>query len=331
MFTNRNQRKANLLRMAGLFAVMACHAVVHAQDELSRLFRDSTETRQPVKATFKSGQLVNAQSSETLYKHELWVDIVHKFDDIGGAFGGVKTFFGLDVATDVKIGFDYGLTDRLTVGIARAKGAPEEREGAVPFNSLTELWEGTMKWRAIRQTSDDHIPLSVTLYGNAVVSSRAALEDSSSDAHFQAAGERWGFMGQGILARKFNTNFSLALSASWLRRNLVAYQDRNNLFALGIGCRIKFTRRMAVIVDYFHPFRDAASRGYYKLQGIRFYDPLGVGLELETGGHVFHINFSNAPAVLENQFIPYTTRSWTRGEFRLAFNVGRSFTLGGKR
>jgi len=324
-------RRKKIQQAAILVLALATGQTAYSQNDLSRLFVDSTGKNPPVTATFKSDYIVNAQSNETLYKRELRVNIAHRFDDIGGSFGGVKSFFGLDNSTDIKIEFDYGINDRLTAGLSRSKGSPEVRNGSAHFNSLTQLWEAKLKFRLLQQSGDNHIPLSLTLYSNAVVSGRPALDDSSSDVDFKDPGDRWSFLEQLILARKFGNVLSLALLPTYIRRNLVGYGDMNDLFALGIGGRIRITSRMAFLIDYFLPFRSTASREYFRRQGVRFYHPLALGLEIETGGHVFHINFSNSTAILENQFIPYTTRSWTKGEFRWGFNIARTFTLSGGR
>lgn len=322
-------RHRSIKRFIVLALYLAAGPSIYCQDDLSKFFTDSSGKGSPVTATFKSDYIVNAQSNETLYKRELRVDIAHRFDDIGGSFGGVKSFFGLDNSTDVKIELDYGIDDRLTVGFSRSKGSPEVRNGGVSFNSLTELWEAKLKFRLLRQTTDGRIPFSATFYSNAVVSGRATLDDSTSDVDFRNEGDRWTFLEQLIIAHKFGNRFSLALLPTYIRRNLVGFRDMNNLFALGAGARIRITSRLALLVDYFHAFRSGASKDYFLKEGVRFYDPLAVGLEIETGGHVFHINFSNSTAILENQFIPYTTRSWTRGEFRWGFNIARSFTVSG--
>ncbi|GAA4308274.1 DUF5777 family beta-barrel protein [Compostibacter hankyongensis] len=303
-------------------------APVAAQESLSRLFSgDSLQQPQPVTATFKSDHIVNGQSNETLHRQDLVVNISHRFDDIAGKYGGIKTFFGLDNSTDIKIQLEYGISDRLTAGLARAKGAPEARATAIGFNSETQLWEGSLKFRLLQQTTDNKVPLAITLFSNAVISSRAALDDPTSDISFSDFGDRWSFTGQAIIARKFSDNFSLAVLPTYSRRNLVAFGDMNNLFSLGLGGRIKFTRHMAIIMDCFLPFRSRESRDYFKQQDITFYPPLAIGWEIETGGHVFHINFTNSTALLENQFIPYTTRSWTHGGFRWGFNISRTFSL----
>lgn len=305
---------------------------VRAQDELADLFADSsTNTHQKVIATFKSDHIVNAQSNETVHRHDLVFDITHRFDDIAGDFGGINTFFGLDNATDIRIGFDYGITDRLTVGVARLKGAQEVRHSEVFFNSLRHLWEGKVKYRLVQQTVDDHVPLAITLFGNAVVSGQPESANPESDIHFEEFSDRWSFMMQAIMARKFSDRFSLAVLPTYLLRNLVAYGDENSLFAMGMGFRLKVTRTMALIMDYFIPFRSNQSEEYFEQHGIEFYNPLAIGWEIQTGGHVFTINFTNSTAIPGNQYIPYTTRSWSKGAFRWGFNISRTFTLGKKK
>lgn len=322
------------IKKCALFLLFVLPATgLSAQDNsLSSLFTDSAmgTAHEPVINTFKSSMIVNAQSNETLHKHDLVFNVSHRFDDIAGTNGGVKTFFGLDNSTDIKIFFEYGISDRLTIGIGRAKGSPEYNEVAVPFNSLTQLWEGKLKYKLLQQTEDDRVPIAITLFANAVVSSRKVDTAFYSDAHFQNFSDRWSFMGQVILARKFSQRFSVAVLPTLIHRNLVAPGDKQNLYALGLGGRWQFNRHMAIIADYFIPFRAQSSTDYFKGNGVAFRNPLSVGWEIETGGHVFHIDFTNATGILENQFIPYTTRSWGKGQFRWGFNISRTFTLGKK-
>ncbi|MGH2643825.1 MAG: DUF5777 family beta-barrel protein [Chitinophagaceae bacterium] len=300
-----------------------------AQQSLSSLFNDTTLNpgNQPVIATFNSPYIVSAQSNETLHKHDLTLYISHRFDDIAGKYGGVKTLFGMDNATDVKIAFQYGISNRLTVGIGRYKGAPELRYLNVPFNTISELWFGEIKYRLLQQTENNHVPFAITLYGNALASSRASDENPSSDAHFNNFSDRWDFMLQAIFARKFSDKLSFAILPTYLRRNYVAFGDENNLYALGVGGRWQFNRSMAIVADCFVPFRSQASKNYFKSNGIIFYAPISVGWEIVTGGHVFHIDFTNGDAISGNQMIPYTTRNWGKGEFRWGFNLSRTFTL----
>ena len=97
------------------------------------------------------------------------------------------------------------------------------------------------------------------------------------------------YTGQAIITRKFGNLLSLAVLPTYIHRNRVAFMDVNDMFAVGIGGRLRFSNRVALVVDYFLPFREQASKDYFAGRGIKFYNPLGVGVEIETGGHVFHL------------------------------------------
>ncbi|WP_163715110.1 DUF5777 family beta-barrel protein [Mangrovibacterium lignilyticum] len=296
-----------------------------AQVDLADLFNDSIVSEQalPVLATFKSPRVINAQSVETVHKHDLVFLVLHRFGDLAGGNGGAETFFGLDNSSDIQIGFDYGLTDSWSIGLGRVKGAPN---GVNTFQR--QLFYLNSKYRLLRQTTDERFPLSIALFGNSVLSGMKKMDLSTSDANFQESGDRWSFVAQLILARKFSPDFSLEILPTYIHRNLVTYMEQNDLFALGIALRMKVSRRMAVVVDYFHNFRSQESEDYFKQEkSFRFYNPLGVGLEIETGGHVFNMSFTNSTAILENQFIPSTSSSWGKGEFRWGFSISRTFSL----
>ncbi|POY37202.1 hypothetical protein C3K47_07665 [Solitalea longa] len=316
-------KAVSLFLFSCLLTVMA---MAQQPDSVKAIDTLGGEEHIPVIATFKSGLIINGQSNETLHKSDLLVDIAHRFGDIGGANGGVHNFYGLDNSTDILISLKYGITDRLMIGAGRAKGAPN---GVNTFQK--ELYYLSLKYRLFQQTTDDHIPLSVTLFGNTVICGMEPLDLATSDADFQNFGERMSYTIQAVLARKFSRTFSLALMPTYVRRNYVSFQDMNDLFALGAGARLKFSPRMAIVADYFHSFRTEASKDYYEtVQDFKFYNALGVGLEIETGGHVFNISFTNSTAILDNQFIPSTSSAWSKGQFRWGFNISRTFTLSKK-
>ncbi|GAA3954147.1 hypothetical protein GO495_30615 [Chitinophaga oryziterrae] len=298
--------------------LLGCSLDSYAQDDLSKMFgNDSVKTHEPVIATYKSTRIIQGHSPETLKKRELDFRVAHHFGDLGGEYGGAKTFFGMDNSSDVRIAFEYGITDRLMVGIGRTKGS----------GSLTQMYEGLAKYRLLRQTTDDHVPVSVSLFGNAVASAMTSSITKSDASYFDKFSDRMSYTGQVILARKFNRNLSLTLSPTLVHRNRVVYMDETDLFALGAGGRFKFSKRLGLLVEYFYPFRSQESKDYFAAQGRKFYNPLAVGLEIETGGHVFHVNFTNSTAILENQFIPETTTTWQQGQFRWGFNISRRFSL----
>ena len=109
---------------------------------------------------------------------------------------------------------------------------------------------------------------------------------------------------------------------TYVHRNYVAYEDEKGLFAMGIGGRLKLTRQFGIIADYFYVLPNLR-----KINGSVYYDPLSIGIEIETGGHVFHINFTNSQGIIENEFVPHTGTDWLKGEFRFGFNISRLFDL----
>lgn len=271
----------------------------------------------PVYATFKSSKIINARSNELVHKGELDLIVSHRFGDAGGHNGGFKTFYGTDNASDIKIALDYGLSDRLAIGISRTKGA----------TAIRQLLEANCKYKLIEQTERDRIPLGITFFGNAVISTMGSNINPKVPDHFDTFSDRWSFVAQTIIVRKFSSNFSLALLPTYTHYNRVGYGDSNDIFAIGIGARAKLTKRMALIADYFYTFDSGNRKAYFEKNGLPFYNPLAAGLEIETGGHVFQLTFMNNTALLENQFIPYTTTSWRKGQFRWGFSISRPFSF----
>ena len=295
---------------------------VQAQD-LAQLF-DSTGSaaaHTKVLDTYKSTRIVQGQSTEMLRKHELDFRVTHRFGDAGGEFGGAKTFFGTDNSTDIRIAFEYGISDNFMAGISRSKGAGE----------LHQLYEGLLKYRLLQQTTDNYVPVSLAVFGNMVISGMTGSTDKTSATYFEDGADRLTYVAQAVLSRKFASILSLTLAPSYVHRNHVAHMDMNNMFALGAAGRLKLSKRMGLLAEYYYPFRSQESKDYFRAQGVKFYNPLGLGLEIETGGHVFSITFTNSTAILENQFIPGTTSSWLQGQFRWGFNISRRFTLFGKK
>ena len=292
-----------------------------AQEDLDKLIHIDGVKNEKVTATFKSGNLINLKTTETIHRHEMDFRVDHRFGDIAGSAGGGKNFFGLDNSTDIRIGFDYGLLDNLNIGIARAKGATEVRQ----------LFEGNVKYRFIEQTVDNNVPVSVAFFGSTTLSAMEASSDKSSAASFEDFNDRLSYVTQLIIARKFSSNLSLVVVPSFLHRNYTAYNDQNDVFALGIGGRAKVSNRIALVADYTLPFRKSSNKKYREdVSGQRYYNALGVGLEMVTGGHIFHLNFTNATAIQESQFISETNSSWRKGQFRWGFSIARRFNFNKK-
>ncbi len=264
---------------------------------------------------FSSPRLINANTVELIPKGILEFKITHNFGDIAGDDGGIENFFGLDNAADVRIGFQYGLSKRINLVAARAKGY-----------TLHELYELGIKCRLMQQANDSKHPLSVSLYANVVASATEASSIPDQENSFDNFSDRLSQTVQLMIARKFG-KLSLQVSPTFVNTNYVVPNDDKTIFALGGAFRLPVVGKFSLLFDYFHSFRSQQSIDSFKTQGIRFYDAMGVGVEFLTEGHVFHLNFTNATDILENRFIPRTTTSWANGQYRWGFTISRDFDL----
>jgi hypothetical protein len=295
-------------------------------DDLSNMFKDDgKKSHDPVAATFKTTRLNMGHSIEVVGKHQLDVRISHVFGVVHNTTGtaDLHTLYGLESISNVRIAFEYGVTNRLTAGFGRSKG----------FGAAQELYDGFLKYKLLRQTMDNKMPVTVTLVGTAQVSGMKASTDPTSETYYQNFAQRWSYSSQALIARKFSERLSLQLMPTWIHRNFVANEnqvtgmpsDENDYFAMGVGGRFKFSKRSAIIIDWFMPFSNYRKTLHNNKQ---YYNPLGIGYEIETGGHVFHLSLVNTGGFTEQDFISNSPTSWTNWGFRLGFNISRWFTVG---
>ncbi|HJS53307.1 MAG TPA: DUF5777 family beta-barrel protein [Chitinophagaceae bacterium] len=288
-----------------------------AQDEQVQISTpkkaEGTDTK-----VFYSQKLINTKTVEVLRKGILEFNVAHNFGDIAGDDGGITNFFGLDNASDVRIGFQVGLTDKLNMILSRTRGS----------GIVKQMWELGFKYQVLKQKDNDPShPFSLTVFVNDVMSSQPEVPDSLHEENsYLGFSERQSQVVQLLIARKFG-NISLQLNPLYLHTGLVVPNDQASIFALGGGIRLPISKKIILIADYFHPFRSENTKQHFDSLGMKFYDPFGIGFEILTEGHVFHINFTNAKEILENRFIRRTTSSWGNGEFRWAFTISRSFVL----
>lgn len=307
------------------FLLFTTSILAQEEDLLSLINEEKTSTHDKVITTFKESKVVNAQTVETVKAKTMAFNISHLFGNLGAkSNGGIHTLYGLDVVQDVRFAFDYGITNNWTVGIGRSK--------------RSELVDVMTKYRLLTQTTDNHIPVSLALFADAGINVQRQNTFysglSATDNFEKRAVHRISYLTQAIIARKFGWRFSVELLPTFQYRNYVLNQvnanngaeDTNGLFAMGGAFRFMLTKRVAFVADYFYTFSEFRRNN----SANSFYNPLGVGVEIETGGHVFHINFSNTSAIVANNFIPQTTDNWLDGGFKLGFNISRVFNVGKK-
>lgn len=276
---------------------------LRAQDDLLSLLGEDEQQVERVTNAFKSVRVIGSHSMEHVASGVLDFRIMHRF---GSLETGLYEVFGLDQAT-IRLGFDYGITDRLTVGVGRS--------------SLHKEFDGFLKYRLLWQsTGKKNIPLSIILVSGATLNSMK-WANPNRENYFTS---RMGYYHQIIFGRKFSDAFTLQLSPILVHRNLVELKsDKHDIYALEVGTRIKFTKRIALTADYFFVLPDQL-RSQYE-------NPLSIGFDIETGGHVFQLHFTNAPAMNEKTFITETTGSWSKGDIHFGFNISRVFTLSSKK
>ena len=312
-------------KFIGLIGLIALGVNLNAQDNMLGML-DSASTKkihEKVTATFKGSKIINMQSTETVKKRTMDFSVTHRFGSAGKeSGGGVHQLYGFDNSSDIRIGFDFGITDNLTLGVARSK--------------QKEMLDGLVKYRMLSQTTDNHIPLSLAIYADMSYTPQDASQFYSggvTNPDFKQNDiYRISYTTQLLIARKFGWRFSMQLTPTYQHRNYVLQSinadngstETNDLVSIGGGFRFKLTKRLGIIADYYYTFSD-----YRKNNSVnRFYNPLAIGIEIETGGHVFHLNFTNSSGIIENNYIPNTTDSWLKGGYKFGFNISRVFNLG---
>jgi hypothetical protein len=304
-------------------AIFSTQLVVAQDDLLSIVEKKEPIQKEYVNNAFKSSRVINGHSMEFIGKGVLDTRILHRF---GLVNSGAKNLYGLDQA-NMRIGFDYGISKDLTIGIGRS-------------NVGKEL-DGFIKYRLMQQSKGgkSSSPVSIVLI-TGMTYSGLPFAEPGNPGNF--ATNKMGFYNQVIIGRKFSDKFSFQLTPTHVHLNLVPrIIDANDIFAIGTGARLKLSNRIAFVVDYHYILKDISTdllslgddeiESEIKTQVDNYVNPLSIGFDIETGGHVFQLHFSNSTGMNEKAFITNTTNKWGKGEIRFGFNLSRVFTVGRKR
>ncbi len=271
-----------------------------AQDDLMNLLGDDKEITNYEYATFKTTRLVIGQSIENPAKGTLLFLIQHHFGKVNS---GAYEFWGLDQAF-IRLGFEYGINDWLAAGIGRSS------EG--------KTFDGFLKAKILRQsTGKVNMPLTLSYFGSMALTSLKWAEPEREN-YFSS---RLAYTHQLLIARKFSPAFSLQVTPTLVHKNLVeTKEDKNDIFAAGIGGRLKLTNRMSLNAEYFYVLPD-------QVVSTEIDNSLSLGLDIETGGHVFQLFCTNSNPLIESGFIPNTQGTWANGDIYIGFNISRAFTI----
>lgn len=288
--------------ITGVIALF-CVNVLWAQDvDLFKTMNDEAATKDSLKkeyveATFKSTHLINGHSIETTKAGLLDFRISHRFGLINQ---GSYQFFGLDNATE-RLGLDYGITNNLGIGIGRS--------------TFQKQMDGFVKLKLLKQSTGYRAsPISITGVAAVVIKT---LKDADPNLK-RTTSDKTSYVYQLIIARKFSPKTSVQLLPTFVHYNLVPQaNDPNDLYSLGIGARQKVSKRLSITAEYYYQFNQFSG----------FYNSLALGVDIETGGHVFQLHFTNSTGMTESTFINQTTGKWVDGDIHFGFNISRVFKI----
>lgn len=288
------------------FLILGCilfPIITQAQEDLMALAEESDSVKvTKVSSTFTATRLVNGHTVETSGEKVLLFLISHRFGPLNS---GAYEFFGLDQAT-IRLALEYGVTDNLTAGIGRS--------------SLEKTYDGFLKYKLLRQEREGvNVPATVTLFSSIALTS---LKWQNPEQNYLFS-SRLSYTHQLLLARRMSQRLSVQLAPTLVHRNLVKTRaQENNVYAMGAGGRVKITKRTSFNLEYFYLLPGNTSD--------EFRNALSMGFDIETGGHVFQLIFTNSHGMLEKFFIPQNAGSWAKGDIYFGFNISRVFQLGTK-
>ncbi|MCS7027679.1 MAG: DUF5777 family beta-barrel protein [Bacteroidia bacterium] len=274
-----------------VFWVGTC-STIFAQQSTESEVTDTTI----VENVFRSSRLINQHTTYILPYRILDFRISHRFGEFNT---GPYNFYGLDGPANIALHFEYSPIKNGMFGIARS--------------SLYKMYHGFVKYQVLSQRNNGKMPISLTLFMGAYV-------NTSKNADFSLPSHRWSYVNQ-IMASKKLENVTVQIGFAHVHYNLVKYMtDKNTSYYTTAGLRWQFNKYIALTGEYA-----------YKLQANsridKLYNNAGIGLEIQTFGHVFQMHVTNAFGIFENQALAYTTTQWTNGGIRFGFNVSRYFGI----
>jgi len=277
-----------------LLILLFCNTTIFAQDDLLQLLGDDSNYK--ISSIFKGVKIVNGQSVELVSKGDLLFLIQHRFGTLNS---GGYNLYGLD-NSQVRFGLDYGVNDWASVGLGRS--------------SFLKTIDANSKIKLVSQSKgEDAFPFSLVWYSS-VFFKQSIWEDMQKESYLMS--DQMSYAHQLLIALKMNSNLSVQLSPTLVHKNVVVEGEVHDLLSVSLGARHKLTSRISVNAEYFLQLNKAES-----------INPLSVGVDIETGGHVFQLHLSNSAAMFERAFIHETNGNWLEGDIYFGFNISRVFTL----
>lgn len=263
-------------------------------DEIMK--KESLDTSSDIISTFNGTRLLNGHSIETRKKGVLEFLIQHRFGRLNSGFDDL---FGLDDST-IRFGFEYAFTDDLTVALGRS--------------SYEKTFDMYAKYKLFKQREGkNHFPVSVTLFGATTLKT---LKITNQNLSFN---QKLAYTSQILVAKKFNDKFSLQLMPTYVHYNWVPNSDyKNDIISLGIGTRYRISKKVSINAEYY-------PADYGNIKTLK--NSLALGVDIETGGHIFQLILSNSRSMIEKGFIAENTGNFFNGDIHLGFNISRAFQI----
>jgi hypothetical protein len=283
------------------FTLLGATMPLFAQDDdlLSLVDGEDKNTTNFARASFKTTRVINSHSLENVAAGVLDFKISHRFGVLNNGFYDI---FGLDNAT-IRFGLDYGITPRLMVGLGRS--------------TFEKTYDGFIKYKLLRQSKGKrNMPITASLVAGMSINT-LKWANPDRDNYFSS---RLSYYYQLIIGRKFGEGFSMQIMPTLVHRNLVETRaEKNDVISIGIAARQKLSKRIAVNAEYFYVLPNQIAESYR--------NSLSVGFDIETGGHVFQLHFTNSTPMTEKGFITETSNNWLDGDIHFGFNISRVFTI----
>lgn len=281
-----------MIKRVTMLLLLSSSALFAQEDDLLKQIDTLSSNFDFVPPAFKGLQIVTAQSTKLAAKGDLYFVVAHRFGDVSEGF---DNFFGLDDAA-TKIGFIYGLSDNLSLSLSR--------------ETFMKTYEGAIKYRIIKQS--EKFPVEVVGYHTVALNSELDKDDFPK-LEFS---NRISYLSQLLISRRFSESFSLQLSPSYVHKNLyMPNTDEKDQMLAGFGGRYKISKRVSINAEYFVNFSES---DVYK-------NPASLGVDIETGGHVFQLLFSNSQVNSDIGYLTNATGDWGKGNIYFGFNLYRVF------
>lgn len=284
------------------FALLSVFASkIKAQDLFDILDQEAPKTKNYTTSTFKGTRILNGHSIENRKKGVTEFVISHRF---GRVNLGIEELYGLD-QSNIRFALERGITNNLMLGIGRS--------------SFEKTYDGFLKYKILKQQEGKgaSMPISMSVFSSIAFRSLNDFEPGKELSFNQ----QLTYVSQLLIARKFSKELSLQIIPSYIHNNSVRLnKDPHDIFAIGIGGRIKLTKRTSLNIEYHHTLNPIET-----IFDVDTTNSLALGVDIETGGHVFQIILSNSITMIEKSFIAESTDSFFKGDIHLGFNISRAF------